>query len=200
MLLNKIIIILFKSTKVNKYEIIQADSLRKQKTFHDSTNGFPVKWRTRNERRNSVLMTHYYPDPGTASDWLCCVISMEFLHSFLRCHFAGKPLVALQNVVCFLRLRGQWVHLGWGPDFTWPKLRLLGPYNTFSLFSLLFFLLLEFYFVQASYDSFHQVHAKWTRNKMTVFLLCKEWQRIKNNDYYNSQNSVKQPPEAYDIY
>ena len=32
------------------------------------------------------------------------IISMEFLHSFLRCHFAGNLLVALQNVSCFVRL------------------------------------------------------------------------------------------------
>ena len=38
-----VIIILFKSTEVNKYEIIQADSLRKQSTFHDATNSFPTK-------------------------------------------------------------------------------------------------------------------------------------------------------------
>ena len=29
---------------------------------------------------------------------------MEFLRSLLRRHFAGKPLVASRNVVCFLRL------------------------------------------------------------------------------------------------
>ena len=29
---------------------------------------------------------------------------MEFLHSFLSDHFAGKPVVVLQNVGCFLRL------------------------------------------------------------------------------------------------
>ena len=28
----------------------------------------------------------------------------EFLRLFLRCHFAGKPLVASRNVSCFLRL------------------------------------------------------------------------------------------------
>ena len=38
-----VIFILFKSTEVNKYEIIQADSLKKQKTCHNSTNGFPAK-------------------------------------------------------------------------------------------------------------------------------------------------------------
>ena len=30
---------------------------------------------------------------------------MEFLRSFLRRHFAGKPVVASRNVGCFLRLR-----------------------------------------------------------------------------------------------
>ena len=30
---------------------------------------FPTKWRLRNERRNSILMTYYYPDLGSASDW-----------------------------------------------------------------------------------------------------------------------------------
>ena len=29
---------------------------------------------------------------------------MEFLYSFLRRHFAGKPVVASQNVGCFLSL------------------------------------------------------------------------------------------------
>ena len=32
------------------------------------------------------------------------IISMEFLHSFLRHRFMGKPMVALHNVGCFLRL------------------------------------------------------------------------------------------------
>ena len=32
------------------------------------------------------------------------VISMEFLRSFLRRHFAGKPVVVSPNVGCFLRL------------------------------------------------------------------------------------------------
>ena len=29
---------------------------------------------------------------------------MEFLYSFLRRHFAGKPVMASRNVGCFLRL------------------------------------------------------------------------------------------------
>ena len=32
------------------------------------------------------------------------VISVEFLCSFLRHHLIGKPLVALRNIICFLRL------------------------------------------------------------------------------------------------
>ena len=35
--------------------------------------GFPAKWRLRNERRNSILMTRHYPDLGSASDWSCRV-------------------------------------------------------------------------------------------------------------------------------
>ena len=44
---------------------------RKQPTFSDATTGFPAKWRLRNERRNSTLMTLHYPDLGSSSDWLC---------------------------------------------------------------------------------------------------------------------------------
>ena len=38
-----------------------------------TTTGFPNKWHLRNERRNSILMMHHYPDMGSASDWLCRV-------------------------------------------------------------------------------------------------------------------------------
>ena len=37
-------------------------SLRKQQAFGDAITGFPAKWRLWNERRNSILMTRYYPD------------------------------------------------------------------------------------------------------------------------------------------
>ena len=36
------------------------------------------------------------------------VISTEFLSSFLRRHFARKPVVASRNVDCFLRIGWQW--------------------------------------------------------------------------------------------
>ena len=45
-------------------------SLRKQPTFGDATIGFPAKLCLRNERRNSILMTHHYPDLTSACDWL----------------------------------------------------------------------------------------------------------------------------------
>ena len=48
-------------------------SLRKQPTFAGATTGFPAKWRLRNSRRNSILMTRHYPDQGSASDWSCRV-------------------------------------------------------------------------------------------------------------------------------
>ena len=43
-------------------------SLRKQPTFCAVSTGFPAKWRLRNERRNSILMTRHYPDLGRVSD------------------------------------------------------------------------------------------------------------------------------------
>ena len=41
------------------------DSLRKQPTFGEATTGFHAKWRLRNKRRNSILMTCHYPDLGS---------------------------------------------------------------------------------------------------------------------------------------
>ena len=68
----------------------------------------------RNKCRNSILMTQHYPDLGSASNWRKQIFnqsknypdlgrdSMEFLYSVLRRHFAGKPVVALQNVGCYI--------------------------------------------------------------------------------------------------
>ena len=71
----------------------------------------------KNKRRNSILMMPHYPDLGSASDWLkqishrarpirstTQITSMEYLCSFLRHQFVGKPVVVSQNVGCFLRL------------------------------------------------------------------------------------------------
>ena len=43
-------------------------SLRKQPTFCAASTGFPAKWRLRNERGDSILITRYYPDLGSVSD------------------------------------------------------------------------------------------------------------------------------------
>ena len=48
-------------------------SLKKQPTFGDATTGFPAKWRLRNKRRNSILITRHYSDLGSTSDWSCRV-------------------------------------------------------------------------------------------------------------------------------
>ena len=53
-----------------KHRETDSCSLRKQPAFGDATTDFPATWRLMNER----------PQP-----------SMEFLRSFLRRHFAGKP-------------------------------------------------------------------------------------------------------------
>ena len=44
-------------------------SLRKQPTFCAASTGFPAKWRLRNERGDSILITRYYLDLGSVSDW-----------------------------------------------------------------------------------------------------------------------------------
>ena len=48
--------------------------------------------------------TRYDHSEALPKSVLWCVISMEFLCSFLRRHLAGKPVVASPNVDCFLRL------------------------------------------------------------------------------------------------
>ena len=45
-------------------------NLRKKRTFREATTGFPAKWRLRNDRRNSILMTRHYPDLGCMCSWL----------------------------------------------------------------------------------------------------------------------------------
>ena len=43
---------------------------RSLKKFSRRHHWFPAKWRLKNERRNSILMTCHYPDLGSAFDWL----------------------------------------------------------------------------------------------------------------------------------
>ena len=44
--------------------------LRKQPKCREATTGLPVKWRLRNEHRNSILMKRHFLDLGSASDCL----------------------------------------------------------------------------------------------------------------------------------
>ena len=68
------------------------DKMKLEKTTHISRrhHWFPAKWRLRNERRNSILMTCHYPDLGNDTS------SVQ-----LRC-YEGKPVVVSQNVGGFL--------------------------------------------------------------------------------------------------
>ena len=61
--------------------------VRKQPTFHHATNGFPAKRRLRFHTDDASLLI------SGKCFWLVeeNFISMEFLRSFLRRHFVGKP-------------------------------------------------------------------------------------------------------------
>ena len=89
---------------------------RKSPTFCGTTNSLLVKWRLRNEHKNSILMTRHFPDLVSTFDWLkICfiqsealsrsgwwrIITIEFLCLFLRRHFMGKPVCGSRNVCCF---------------------------------------------------------------------------------------------------
>ena len=102
-------------------------SLRKQPTFQDASTGslcndtwvtsaeIPYRWCFTSQNWEVLLI-------GPAAWKICsnqsevlprsgqwCIISMEFLHLFLRCHFAGKPGEASWNVGYFLRLYALWI-------------------------------------------------------------------------------------------
>jgi len=56
-----------------EYYLVRLSSflcLKKQPTCRDVTSSFPAKWRLRNDRRNSILMTRHYPDLGCMCSWL----------------------------------------------------------------------------------------------------------------------------------
>ena len=88
--------------------------LSRSKHFVTPTLVSPQKC-LRNKGRNSILMTQHYPDLGSAFNyWMKQIInqsenypdlgrdSTEFLCSILRRHVEGKPVVALQNVGCYI--------------------------------------------------------------------------------------------------
>ncbi|KAM7432349.1 hypothetical protein ABFA07_017186 [Porites harrisoni] len=68
----------------------------------DRTTLFSVSGKCNKKRGESNLRKQ---TPLTVSRADKRVISMEFLRWFLRRYFAGKPLVASRNGVCFPRLR-----------------------------------------------------------------------------------------------
>ena len=85
---------------------------------------------------NSIVMTRHYPDLGTASDWsyregkllqpiksttqIRAVTRHQYGISALvsQTSFRGKPLVASQNVGCFLRLTLVILKIESGNDFS----------------------------------------------------------------------------------
>ena len=97
-----------------------SDSLRKQPTFFNTTTGFPVKWRLRNDCRNFILLRCQYPVLGSASDWSrtkgnCNQKHYSDLGSDTgrrqyeisavtsKRHFRKKSVVASPNFGCFLK-------------------------------------------------------------------------------------------------
>ena len=64
-------------------------SRRKQSTFRDATTCFPAKWRLRNERRSSILMTQtIYGERGQTQE-NALTIALTFL--FARCSHVISP-------------------------------------------------------------------------------------------------------------
>ena len=127
--MNKIILCIWKciynvwADKENDVCIWISPSLKKQPPFCNSTTGFHLKWHLRNKRRNSILITHHYPDLSSTSDWLKQISHtawptgsttqiwlLTHHHYVIFCArfsdfiLAGKPLMASRNVRCFFRL------------------------------------------------------------------------------------------------
>lgn len=60
-------------------------SLRKQQTFRDATTGLPPKWRLRNDRRSSILMTHH-SNVTKARSGKCLLLAENVLNPFNNNH------------------------------------------------------------------------------------------------------------------
>ena len=83
--------------------------------MNDSRNSILMTcYPARNDCRNPILMTRHYLDLGSASDWPCfnqseaipriwVVTRYQYGIVYQMC-LPGKPVVASQNVGCFLRL------------------------------------------------------------------------------------------------
>ena len=71
--IHKVIFVFGKSkveSEESNFKLSNITSLRKQLTFRDVTTDLHAKRRLRYERSNSILMTCFYPDLGSASEWL----------------------------------------------------------------------------------------------------------------------------------
>ena len=118
---------------------IGAEQLEKVAEISRRHDCFPAKWRLRNERRNSILMTRHYPDLGSVSDWLkrisCAarqIRSIPQIRVVTRHEYGISPIVpeksfrgktsgSVENVGCFFRL---WAEL--------TKLRVKGLYKVYG--------------------------------------------------------------------
>ena len=91
------------------------------------------------------------------------IVSVEFACLFLRCHFAGKPLVASQNVSCF-------VILFWGGVCKWEVL--------LSLFGALWRILRAKMENLACYNMLKKTNEKSGRNSYTIWAANQNWEAI----------------------
>ena len=106
----------------------------------DATGGFPAKWRLSRETSAEIpywwLMTCHYPDLSTASDWMKqnfkpirsttqIRVSLKYLRSFLRSHFARKTPVASRNIY---RLFSQTKKNPFCVDIAWKEGRKAEPF------------------------------------------------------------------------
>ena len=87
-------------SRARKPDLLAGCRLRRRPTFSDATTGFPTKWRLRNERKNSILMTRHYPDLNEP----CFFALLQFAACLKGVHVGlNKPHfpVNIKNLVTF---------------------------------------------------------------------------------------------------
>ena len=80
-------------------------SLRKLPTFRDATTVFPRDYIWETSGEIPLDEANFQPIRSTIKIWVVTCHQYGSLHSFLKCHFVGKPLVASRNVGFFILLR-----------------------------------------------------------------------------------------------
>ena len=95
-------------------------NLRKQPTFSLPPLIFPQSDVRETSAKNSLLMTHHYPDLGSAPDWLCPSTKFPSWHWVVMCHQCG--ISALVSWTSFRRETSVF--------FSKVKLAVLGAYLT----------------------------------------------------------------------